>query len=160
MPLTLSGTGTVSNPANGVITLPVGVVLPFANTTAPDGWIECDGRAVSRSTYAALFAAIGTSYGAGDGSTTFNIPDLRGEFVRGWDHGKGVDPGRAAASNQLDAFKAHSHFLKSRLQSGTSNSEVPSDSTGTYSEASLSTTETGGTETRPRNVAMMMCIKY
>jgi len=61
---------------------------------APDGWRACSGQAVSRTTYAALFAAIGTEYGVGDGSTTFDLPDLRGEFLRGWDNGRGVDSGR------------------------------------------------------------------
>jgi len=58
--------------------VPPGVVLPFAGTSAPAGFLLCGGQAVSRATYAALFAAIGTTFGAGDGSTTFNLPDLRG----------------------------------------------------------------------------------
>ena len=62
---------------------PVGVILPFGGTTAPSGYLMCTGQAVSRTTYAALFAVIGTSFGSGDGSTTFNVPDLRGEFLRG-----------------------------------------------------------------------------
>jgi len=63
--------------------IPSGAVMPFAKTTAPSGWIVCDGAAVSRTTYANLFAAIGTLYGTGNNSTTFNLPDLRGYFVRG-----------------------------------------------------------------------------
>ena len=65
--------------------LPAGLVLPFAGATAPDGFLLCYGQAVSRSTYADLFAAIGTTYGAGDGSTTFNLPDLRGRVAAGKD---------------------------------------------------------------------------
>lgn len=62
---------------------PAGIIFPYAGSTAPEGYLMCDGSAVSRSTYAALFAAIGTTYGAGDGSTTFNIPDLTGRVVIG-----------------------------------------------------------------------------
>lgn len=62
---------------------PTGTVLPFAGSTAPEGWLLCDGTAKSRTTYANLFAVISTTYGVGDGSTTFNIPDMRGVFPRG-----------------------------------------------------------------------------
>ena len=65
---------------NQALRLPTGVVVPFAGATAPDGYLLCYGQAVSRSTYSDLFAAIGTTYGAGDGSTTFNLPDLRGRL--------------------------------------------------------------------------------
>jgi len=63
--------------------IPSGAVMPFAMTAAPIGWLVCDGAAVSRTTYANLFAAISTQYGIGNNSTTFNLPDLRGYFVRG-----------------------------------------------------------------------------
>lgn len=62
---------------------PVGVINAFGGTTAPDGWLLCQGQAISRTDYADLFAVIGTAFGSGDGSTTFNLPDLRGEFLRG-----------------------------------------------------------------------------
>lgn len=62
---------------------PTGVVLPFAGSAAPTGWLLCDGSAVSRTTYAALFTAIGTTYGSGNGSTTFNLPDLGGRVPAG-----------------------------------------------------------------------------
>jgi hypothetical protein len=71
---------------------PPGVVTAFAGPTAPSGWLSCDGSAVSRTTYANLFAAIGTASGSGDGSTTFNLPDYRGMFLRGVDSGSGRDP--------------------------------------------------------------------
>lgn len=77
-----------------------GTVLPFAGSAAPTGWLLCDGATVSRTTYAHLFSVIGTTYGAGDGSTTFNLPDTRGEFVRGLDAGAGRDPGRVLGSKQ------------------------------------------------------------
>jgi microcystin-dependent protein len=77
--------------------VPSGTVVAFAGAgSAPTGWLLCDGTAVSRTTYAALFAAIGTAHGAGDGSTTFNLPDYRGRFLRGVDHGAGRDPDAAA----------------------------------------------------------------
>ena len=71
--------------------------------------MECNGAAVSRTTYAALFAVIGTAYGAGNGSSTFNLPDLRGEFIRGFDNGKGTDSGRSIATSQGELTKAHNH---------------------------------------------------
>lgn len=87
----------------------VGAIVQFGGDTAPTGWLECDGSAVSRTTYADLFAAIGTHWGSGDGSTTFNLPDYRGEFPRGWDNGRGVDAGRAIGSAQAAAFAEHLH---------------------------------------------------
>lgn len=62
---------------------PLGTILPFGSATIPSGWLLCDGTAISRTTYSELFAVIGTAFGSGDGSTTFNLPDLRGEFLRG-----------------------------------------------------------------------------
>ena len=82
---------------------PAGSIIMFSASTPPSGYLECDGAAVSRTTYADLFAVIGEDFGNGDGSTTFNLPDLRGEFVRGWDNGAGVDSGRALGTNQADA---------------------------------------------------------
>lgn len=72
---------------------PPGMISYFANDSAPGGWLLCNGAQVSRTTYSDLFAAIGTTFGAGNGSSTFNVPDLRGEFLRGWDGGRGVDAG-------------------------------------------------------------------
>jgi microcystin-dependent protein len=77
-----------------------GAVVFFARATAPAGYLSANGAAISRATYANLFAAIGTVFGAGDGTTTFNVPDLRGEFVRGLDAGRGVDAGRALGGLQ------------------------------------------------------------
>lgn len=73
---------------------PAGVVLPFAGSTAPTGWLLCFGQAVSRTTYAALFTALGTTYGAGDGSTTFALPDLRGRVPGGKDNMGGTAASR------------------------------------------------------------------
>ena len=119
---------TVSGPTswsidNGVVTsaklatvvaealLPAGAVQFHAGSTAPAGWLKANGAAISRTAYAALFAAIGTTYGVGDGSTTFNLPDLRGEFARGWDDGRGVDVSRALGSAQAQDFLSHGHGI-------------------------------------------------
>jgi len=72
--------------------IPPGLVAPFAGTVIPSGWLPCNGAAVSRSAFAALFAAIGTAHGAGDGLASFNVPDYRGLFLRGVDVGAGIDP--------------------------------------------------------------------
>jgi microcystin-dependent protein len=80
------------------IGIPSGVVFPFAGTTAPYGYLICDGRAISRSDYADLFMMIGTSHGIGNGSTTFNLPDYRGRFLRGVDGLAGNDPDSASRS--------------------------------------------------------------
>jgi microcystin-dependent protein len=80
--------------------VPSGVVLPFAGGAAPAGFLLCFGQAVSRATYADLFAAIGTTYGAGDGSTTFNVPDLRGRVAAGKDDMGGGGAGRITGSGQ------------------------------------------------------------
>jgi microcystin-dependent protein len=93
------------------------------SATPPPGWLVCDGHAVSRTQYAALFAAIGTSSGDGDGSTTFNLPDYQGYFLRGVDNGVGRDPdsatrtaattggntGDAVGSVEPGAFGSHTH---------------------------------------------------
>ena len=91
--------------------VPSGTVLYFAGSRAPAGWLKANGAAVSRTAYAALFAAIGTTYGAGDFLNTFNLPDLRGEFIRGWDDGRGVDTGRVFGSAQAHALQSHQHGL-------------------------------------------------
>jgi microcystin-dependent protein len=72
--------------------LPSGTIVAFGGTTAPTGWTLCDGSAISRITYAPLFAAVGINFGGGDGINTFNLPDLRGRFLRGTDGGAGRDP--------------------------------------------------------------------
>ncbi|MDP2786595.1 MAG: phage tail protein [Pseudomonadota bacterium] len=135
---------------------PVGSVIYVAKSTAPTGYLKANGAAISRTTYAALFAAIGTVFGAGDGSTTFNLPDLRGEFVRGWADDGAVDSGRVLGSAQADDIKAHTHTLPQASTGGgfITGTGDPSGSTG------LSTGATGGTETRPRNIALLACIKY
>jgi microcystin-dependent protein len=154
--------------ACSIYAVPEGAVEYFARSSAPDGWLKADGSAVSRANYAKLFAAIGTMFGKGDGSTTFNLPDLRGEFVRGFDDARGVDGGRALGSRQDDAFKSHSHNYKVADHSN----QVIQNWDGSGGLAAFGTDDSfsfrnsgymsnsGGSETRPRNVALLACIKY
>lgn len=81
---------------------PTGAIIHFAFDTPPDGWLECDGSTVSRTTFIALFTATGTRFGIGDGSTTFEIPDIRGEFIRGFDNGAGSDPDAGSRTDSGD----------------------------------------------------------
>lgn len=135
-----------------------GCVAHFAMTTAPAGWLKANGAAVSRTSYAALFAAIGTTFGVGDGSTTFNLPDLRGEFIRNWDDGRGVDSARVFGSAQAGAMESHSHSLSTTAEQAGSGT-YPLTVGGIIT--STSTTSAGtGAETRPRNIALLACIKY
>lgn len=138
-----------------------GEVKYVAFNSVPTGYLAADGSAVSRTTYNDLFTAIGTTFGVGDGSTTFNVPDLRGEFIRGIDNGRGVDSGRVFGSAQADLFKAHIHDVgaSGSLGGGTSHTvyNVIGGSNITSTDATAST---GGTETRPRNIALLAVIKY
>lgn len=142
-------------------TVPPGAVFYFAANSPPSGYLECDGSAVSRATYADLFATVGTTFGVGNGSTTFNLPDLRGEFIRGWDDGRGVDTGRAFGTAQADELKAHRHALSKRggNNSNTSTSLVAGALSATTAFDADIMDNTGGTETRPRNIALLACIK-
>ena len=101
--------------------VPSGSVFCMAVATVPSGYLECNGAAVSRTTYAALFAIIGTNYGTGNGSSTFNLPDLRGEFVRGFDNGRGADSGRSIASSQGASNASHNHSFS---DSGTTSTKT------------------------------------
>lgn len=152
-----------------------GEVAFFARTSAPAGWLKCDGSAVSRNTYAGLFAVIGTTFGAGNGVTTFNLPDLRGEFLRALDDGRGVDAGRTLGSAQADELEAHRHFQYVDDRADTPINSLPNaspvywgmggdteyltDTNGSDNATLGVTSSTGGTETRPRNVALLACIK-
>jgi len=137
----------------------IGSVAYFITTVAPDGWIKANGAAVSRTTYAKLFAKVGTFWGNGNGSTTFNVPDLRGEFIRCWDDGRGVDSGRSFGTFQADEFKEHRHSLPSRDNAGNGNSYIEDADPGGIVRSAYTGLE-GGSETRPRNVALVAYIKY
>lgn len=108
-----------------------------ASSTAPTGWLKANGAAVSRTAYAALFAAIGTTFGAGDGFTTFNLPDLRGEFIRGWDDGRGIDAGRSIGSAQAGAIQSHGHSASS-ADAGSHVHSGSAQSGGTHSHSASS----------------------
>lgn len=190
---------------------PPGSIIAFAGQTSPDGWFVCDGSLKDRNTYSNLYSIIGTTFGVGDGSTTFNLPDLRGEFIRGWDNGAGVDSGRAFGSNQDDELKSHTHTGSTdtsgshshsgstddagvhnhaysdtfrtvdvnsgqsgdneTIQDGTQSANRATSYDGSHSHAvtiesggshshAVTIDESGGTETRPRNVALNYIIKF
>jgi microcystin-dependent protein len=139
--------------------VPSGTVITVAMNTAPTGYLKCNGAAVSRSTYAGLFTAIGTVYGVGDGSTTFNVPELRGEFVRGWDDARGIDSGRAIGSTQASDLEPHSHPITTYHGTGLDgNARLSSYAVNTTTDTAATSNSTG-TETRPRNVALLAVIK-
>ena len=142
--------------------VPVGSLIVHAGQTPPEGYFECNGEAKSRTDYAALFAAIGTHYGAGDGSTTFNLPDLRGEFVRGWDHGRGVDAGRVFGGWQDSQNLEHKHSIIDSNSSGSVTSSWHYGERGGVSDGQpgTETLASGGNESRPRNLAMIYCIRF
>ncbi|MGP5566400.1 phage tail-collar fiber domain-containing protein [Pseudomonas helleri] len=135
----------------------VGEVFAVAMDTPPPGSLKANGAAVSRTAYARLFAKIGTRFGAGDGVNTFNLPDPRGKFVRFWDDGRGVDPGRVLGSDQGDAIRSHT-------VTGTTNpggAHTPTASTGSsgrhaHKVRSGANTPDGvdqeGYEAEPRNI--------
>ncbi|QQQ17744.1 tail fiber protein [Brevundimonas vitis] len=129
-----------------------------ATQAVPAGAYECDGRALSRvGADAALFAVIGTAYGDGDGATTFNIPDMRGQFPRGWDHGRGLDPGRVFGSAQADEVKSHNHTIPSQNNGDAGNGYVE-DANATGDVRATWTGFTGGDETRPTNLSGLWII--
>lgn len=152
-----------------------GAIVPFASPSTKVGWLKCDGAAVSRTTYARLFDDIGTYYGAGDGSTTFNVPDVRGEFVRGWDDGAGRDSGRVYGTKQSDTLQNITGRFKtfdrgvpgntgafSDIGAGAWSSSVASgnsDTWGAVTEFDASRVARTSTETRPRNIAFPYFIK-
>lgn len=143
------------------VLVPPGGVQYFAMPTAPTGWLAADGSIVSRISYADLFAVIGTTFGAGDDTTTFNLPDLRAEFVRGYDNGRGVDSERLFGSFQTDVFKSHNHRIIDTRIAGVGFKEGAMQLPYEYADnTSRYTDNFGGSETRPRNVALLACIKY
>ena len=158
-----------------------GEIVVSPTTSALPGTMKANGAAVSRTVYAKLFALIGTTFGAGDGSTTFNLPDLRGEVIRGWDDGRGIDTGRVFGSLQLDQMqpfsfgRADATGWSLKVNNGYPSSGGDGSSLrGAYYTAPGNTsmefpaivpfstygTPRVGTETRARNVALLFCIRY
>lgn len=193
------GAGVTAAGFYGVGAAPVGCYASWPTETPPTGWFECNGAAISRTTYASLFAVLGTRYGGGDGWSTFNIPDLRGAFPRAWDHGRGVDPDRASRTTRGDGTTGdnvgtwqwdqnvwhqhtgsttwsgdHTHSVKEGHIQGNVGSDEQLTSGDDYTWAigaysttggggnhqhSFTTDGTGGNESRPRNVNVMMIIR-
>ncbi|EPN3978258.1 tail fiber protein [Escherichia coli] len=135
--------------------LPVGVPVPWPSATPPAGWLKCNGAAFSSEMYPNLAKAYPTN----------KLPDLRGEFIRGWDDGRGIDSGRTLLSLQGDMFKSHSHYFReiwgANGPDGTGGPYiVGADTNG--SRINLGTIETsapGGSETRPRNIAFNYIVR-
>lgn len=172
------------------ITSTVGMVAHFALTKAPAGWLVCDGSAVSRTTYARLFVAMGVAFGVGDGVNTFNLPDLRGEFIRGFDGGRGVDSGRTFGSWQKGSLMIGDPSVSSPGvgnplgkqnyiggTNGTVDPEFPKEAgmdhvdpsvypnclNGAVAASHAHNLGTGGWSfgmSRPRNVALLPCVKF
>lgn len=179
MPITINGSGSVVGlsagglPAGSVtsdtlhtsaiyLTAPAGAICFVCQSSAPTGWIKANGAAVSRTTYSGLFSAIGTTFGVGDGSTTFNVPDMRGYFPRGWVDNGSVDSGRAFGSTQADAFASHTHTVTAVTYTGYDDviDTVSNYASTDASQKTFNSGSTGGTETRPKNVALLACIKF
>ncbi|WP_347403474.1 phage tail protein [Pseudomonas piscis] len=148
-----------------------GAIVHFPFPEPPTGFLRANGTAVSRSAYPRLFARIGTTYGAGDGSTTFNLPDWRGVFVRGLDEGRGLDPGRALATFQFDQFQGHAQSAppgasgftvyapgQGGASAGGGINTAPK--TGGVVSDGVNGNPRVGAETRPVNIAFLACIKY
>ena len=168
--------------------VPIGTVLPFAGATPPTGYLLCDGSQINRTTYANLFTVIGSAWGTGNGTTTFNLPDLRGRFMRGVDGVAGNDPdnatrtaintggntGNNVGSLQNDDVAAHSHSLlfnnsqsggvpgspSSVLASNANGAGVIWTSSGPNTVNTASIQSTGGSETRAKNVYVNYIIKF
>lgn len=149
-----------------------GQVAYFARSTAPIGWLKANGATISRTAYSDLFSAIGTSYGSGDGSTTFTLPDFRGEFFRSWADGSGTDSGRTLHSFQDQDWKGfyqtntganttsytHGPEYMGKTIYGTFTGRM---FTGYWAAPSAAIgTAWDGSEIRPRNRALLACIKY
>lgn len=186
----IATTGWVQDVIAQLAHVPVGTIAYFPANAAPTGWLPINGALVSRSTYAALWDYANNSgnitasdgawssttagqFSPGNGSTTFRVPDGRGEFVRGWDNSRGIDSGRTIGSYQADAMQGHIHGLSAYKEAGSLggtpgyNPLMPA-AQGAYSAPptdgptndGVSGSPRTAAETRPRNVAWLACIKY
>lgn len=164
---TIDGNLTVTGKIINTGTTPPGAVMAFARVTCPAGWLPADGQVVPRTTYPDLFAAIGTTFG-NPGPTTFTLPELRGEFIRAWDNGRGIDPSRVLGSPQAQDFK--SFFMQNASGPSTAYTHGPYYFVKTgmngnlfggawQSPAGLIALQWDASEVRGRNVALLHCIK-
>jgi microcystin-dependent protein len=149
---------------------PTGTVLPFAGASAPTGWLLCDGSAISRSTYANLFTVLSTTYGSGDGSTTFNVPNAQGVFLRGAGSQtiSSISYSGTRGTTQGDQMQGHFHSAQGyqTALSGGGTGRVATDSGNTTSASILSPLTDGtngtprtGTQTHPANISVNYIIK-
>jgi microcystin-dependent protein len=159
----------------GAVSAPAGTIEAYAGSTAPTGWLLSYGQAVSRTTYANLFAVISTTYGVGDGSTTFNLPDLRGRAIAGVDNMGGTDAGRLSISNTLGtATGAETHTLSSAempshrhdiQRSNSAATSVGADASAHYrisadSGATITTTQNTGGGGAHNNMQPTIVLNY
>lgn len=139
-----------------------GEIRQFAFSSVPTGFLVCDGTAVSRATYADLFTAIGITFGAGNGTTTFNLPDLRGQFLRGWSNLGPIDGTRVFGSTQV-ATTIGDHvtlFGSSEIRVPVGNPDSSAGNSVAHGTAAGTVTSSQNTySTRPDNVAVLMAIK-
>jgi len=173
--LTTDGAGTLSFTAANLSTFVSGMIMPFAGAAAPANWLTCHGQAVSRTTYAALFAALGVVYGAGDGSTTFNLPDLRGRVIAGKDDmgatsanrltnqtgglgGDGLSTTRSTETHTLTTAElpAHTHSVPSGANAGSNYALGGSGS----SQTATQTTGSTGNGDAHNNVQPTLILNY
>ncbi|MCY7258999.1 tail fiber protein [Pseudomonas protegens] len=153
--------------------LPVGAMVPFPKGTVPAGFLEVDGSVQSAATYPDLAAYLGTTFNTGgEGAGNFRLPESRGEFLRGWDHGRGVDAERSPGSWQADAFQGHYHASAADTARPYSTGGTVGDYLARFGTGNPTTngvrdainngvdgTPRTASETRPRNLAVMWCIK-
>jgi microcystin-dependent protein len=180
--------GAVTQAKTSNMLVPTGAIMAFAMNGAPTGWLSADGSAVSRTTYSALWTALGTTsspYGQGDGSTTFNLPDLRGYFVRGSGTNSDGTTSGTFGVKQSHMFQTHGHSASSDVQGdhahtysapdfisepGGSSGPVQSDNRAFFATSTAGAhshnitvgapnSGNSGSETRPANIALLYCIK-
>lgn len=127
---------------------PAGIIRAFAGSTIPDGYLLCDGSEISRSSYSVLFDAIGTTYGVGDGSTTFNIPDCRGRVIMGLDSGDAAFDALGETGGSKTANLQHSHTMNNHTHTASGMaSSAASTSSQQSNDATTSFSRSGHTHT-------------
>jgi microcystin-dependent protein len=171
-PLMTSEDGTQIIPAFGNTHIPTGFVTIWFSENLPSGFLELDGSWLSKTTYSKLYSILGDSYGSTD--TQFRLPDTRGQFIRGWSHGTSTDPDKDLRTDRGDTttgdhvgtiqaceIQSHNHNTLGDLKEYTvSNTTTLYDIRSSKWVGDFSVEPTGGSETRPKNINVMFCIKY